>query len=246
MRLRAAGGRNDFSHWGDDLIGSVYRANMEAMREKLHEALECNTGEIVGVDADLAKVATFTKRTIRCIPDAGWLLEADTKHVKTLLQLFECEDAPGSPVPGSKGARRPLENEMNADGVIIELDQWERAECRKHVGLLQFVANDRLDLTYAVKEVRRDAARPTMARRRMVKRTVRYFKSLPRAVLCFGWCERSGTLVVTADADHAGHSESRRSTSSGSSKSTVMFWASGRPRSLQWHSPAKRASSWRL
>ena len=54
-----------------------------------------------------------------------------------------------------------------------------------------------------------------MVSRRMVKRTVRYLKSFLRAVLCFGWCERSGTLVVTVDADHAGCSETRRSTSSG-------------------------------
>ena len=52
---------------------------MEAMKEKLHEALECNTGELVGVDADLAKEATFKKRTIRCIPDAGWELEAENE-----------------------------------------------------------------------------------------------------------------------------------------------------------------------
>ena len=44
---------------------------------------------------------------------------------------------------------------------------------------------------------------------------ISHFKSVPRAVLCFGWCERSGTIVVTVDADHAGCSESRRSTSSG-------------------------------
>ena len=121
---------------------------MEATKEKLHD--ECNIGELVGVDADLAKEATFTKRTIRCVPDAGWELEADTNHAKTLLQWFECEDARGSPVPGSKDARRPLEHEMEADGAIIELDQEERAEYRKHVGLLQYIANDRFDLKYAV------------------------------------------------------------------------------------------------
>ena len=136
--------------WGDDLVGNSYRANMEVMKEKLHEALECNTGELVGVDADLAKEATFTKRTIRCVPDAGWELEADTKHAKTLLQWFECEDARGSPVPGSKDARRPLEQETETDGTTIMLDQEERAEYRKHVGLLQYIANDRFDLKYAV------------------------------------------------------------------------------------------------
>ena len=99
--------------------------------------------------------------------------------------------------------------------MIIELDQGERAEYRKHVGLLQYIANDKVDLKYAVKEIRRDAARPVVVHRRMVKRIVRHLKSVPRAVLCFGWCERSGTIVVTVDADHAGCSETRRSTSSG-------------------------------
>ena len=135
--------------------------------------------------------------------------------MKTLLQWFECEDARDSPVPGSKDARRPLEQETEADGTTTVLDQEERAECRKHVGLLQYIANDRFDLKYAVKEVRRDAAQSTVVSRRMLKKIVRYLRSVPRAVLCFGWSERGDTVVVTVDADHAGCSETRRSTSSG-------------------------------
>ena len=84
-----------------------------------------------------------------------------------------------------------------------------------HVGLLQYFADDRFDLKYKIKEVRRDAARPTMVSRRMVKRIVRYLKSVLRAVLCFGWCERNESLVVTVDAHNAGCTETRRSTSSG-------------------------------
>ena len=49
----------------------------------------------------------------------------------------------------------------------------------------------------------------------MVKKIVRYLRSVPRAVLCFGWSERGDTVVVTVDADQAGCSETRRSTSSG-------------------------------
>ena len=139
---------------------------------------------------------------------------SDTKHVKTLLQWFECEDARGGPAPRSKDARRVLEHEMDA-GKVIELNLEERAEYRKHVGLLQYIANDRFDLKYEVKEARRDAARPTVVCRRMVKRIVRYPKSVRRAVLCFGWCERSNTIVLTVDADHAGCSATRRRTSSG-------------------------------
>ena len=135
-----------------------------------------------------------------------------TKHLKTL-QWFECEDARGSPVPG-KDARRPLKHETAVDGTATVLDEV-RAEYRKHVGLLQCIANDRFDLKYAVKEVRRDAARPTVVSRGMVKQIVRYLKSVPRAVLCFGRCERGDRVVLTVDADHASCSETRRSTSSG-------------------------------
>ena len=35
---------------------------------------------LVGVDPDLLKEATFTKRTIRCIPDAGWELGHETRE----------------------------------------------------------------------------------------------------------------------------------------------------------------------
>ena len=35
---------------------------------------------------------------------------------------------------------------------------------------------------------------------------------MPRTVQCFGWSERGDTVVVTVDADHAGCSETRRST----------------------------------
>ena len=202
--------------WGDDLVGSGYRANMEVMKENLHEALECNTGELVGVDADPAKEATFTKRTIRCVPDAGWELKADTKHVKTLLQWFECEDARGSPVPGSKDARRPLEHETEVDGTTTVLDQEERAEYRKHVGLLRYIANDRFDLKYAVKEVRRDAARPTVVSRRIVKKIVRYLRSVPRAVLCFAvtqsWSQWMQIMQAAVKRVAAHPAESFRST----------------------------------
>ena len=118
-------------------------------------------------------------------------------------------------MPGSKDARRHLEHEFEADGTIIELDQEERAEKRKHVGLLQYIVNDRFNLKYAVKEAQRDAARPTVVSHRMVKKVVPYLKSLPKAVLCFGWNEHNDTVVVTVAADHAGCSKTRRSTSSG-------------------------------
>ena len=70
------------------------------------------------------------------------------------------------------------------------LDQEERAEYRKHVGLLQYIANDRFDMKYAVKEVRRDAAQPTVVSRRMVKKIVRYLRSVQRAVTVL-WMERT-------------------------------------------------------
>ena len=137
-------------------------------------------------------------------------------------------------------ARRPLENEMNAEAVTIELDQWERAEYRKHVGLSQYVVNDSFDLKYAVKEVRRDAARPTMVSLRMVKRIVRFLTSSQfrgRCCVSVGASavECSWSLWMQLMQAAASHAAARPV---GSSKSTVMFWASVdhavHSGSLQW------------
>ena len=51
----------------------------------------------------------------------------------------------------------------------------------------------RFDLKYAVKEARRDAARPTVVTRRIVNKIARYLKSVPRA-RCFTFV---GTNAVT-------------------------------------------------
>ena len=44
--------------------------------------MKCSSAtlELVGVDPNLLKEATFTKRTIRCIPDAGWELGHETRE----------------------------------------------------------------------------------------------------------------------------------------------------------------------
>ena len=63
--------------------------------------------------------------------------------------------ARASPVPGSEDALR-----VDSDETFFKVD-LERVECIEHVGLLQYIANDRFELKYALQEVRRNAARPT-------------------------------------------------------------------------------------
>ena len=96
------------------------------MKIILQTELECNTSDLVGVDEDLAKEATFTKRKVRCAPERGWELEADPKHAKTLLHWFGFEgDAVRGSVTGSRETRKPQKDELDDNGELIPLRSRE-------------------------------------------------------------------------------------------------------------------------
>ena len=201
--------------WGDDLIASGWRSDMADMGDNLHEHLECNVCQLVGADPDLGKEARFTKRVIRCVPGTGWEYEADVEHVKRLIAWYGCEDARGGATPGTKDMRKPTADELDADGNVVKLSAAGKAEYCTTVGLMQYISNDRYDIKFAVKELKRDAAEPTEVNQRMAKRLVRYLRAVPRYITVFRWAPRAGALIVTVDADHAGDEQTRKSTSSG-------------------------------
>ena len=78
-----------------------------------------------------------------------------------------------------------------------------------------YVALDRPDTQYAVKELMRKLSKPTVADMIALKRVARYFLGAPRLVLRYPWRPLSRTLEVYCDSDHAGCPWSRKSTSGG-------------------------------
>ena len=77
------------------------------------------------------------------------------------------------------------------------------------------MAMDRADIQFAVKEMCRSMANPTIGSWRQLKRLARYLKKRPRAVVKFDFQERSHTVDGYSDSDWAGCRRTARSTSGG-------------------------------
>ena len=83
---------------------------------------------------------------------------------------------------------------------------------------LNYLAQDRPDLQYSVKEVARRMAAPAQGDWALMKRVGRYLLGAPRAVQEFAWQELQCKFDTYVDSDWAGCKSSCRSTSGGVAK----------------------------
>ena len=82
--------------------------------------------------------------------------------------------------------------------------------------LLNYIAPDRPDLQYAVKEAMRRAADPTVGYLKRLKRIGRFIVGAPRRAIAFPWSRDASNIVeVLVDSDFAGCPRTRRSTAGG-------------------------------
>ena len=78
-----------------------------------------------------------------------------------------------------------------------------------------FLAIDRPDISFAVKELCRGMARPTKHDEVALKRVARYLIGKLRMILHFGWQERPRGVTAMTNSDWAGCLKTRKSTSGG-------------------------------
>ena len=81
--------------------------------------------------------------------------------------------------------------------------------------LLNFVAMDRPDLLYSVKEVMRHMSKPTSDDMIKLKRIIRYIRTVPRYAAKFPWHTPAKSIEIYTDSDHAGCPITRKSTLGG-------------------------------
>ena len=95
-----------------------------------------------------------------------------------------------------------------------QLQMEQESKLRRVITVLNYLAQDRLGVGFAVKAVAREMAHPPRAPAK-VEWLPRFLKDRPREVLHFGWQPMPGSVVVQSDSDWAGCSRTRRSTSGG-------------------------------
>ena len=96
-----------------------------------------------------------------------------------------------------------------------EITGAEATKYRAMVARAIFLAQDRTDIAYAVKELSRRMAKPRTKDMKNLKRLGRYLIGKERAVVKFNRQSRTGLVNVWTDTDYAGCVETRKSTSGG-------------------------------
>ncbi len=115
----------------------------------------------------------------------------------------------GLSAPGRKQTKEELDRED------VPLEHAAASEYRARTARANFMAVDRPDVSYAVKELCRGMSAPTKRDSEALKRLARYLLVTPRVVLHFGWQHKPKLLSVYTDSDWAGCVRTRKSTSGG-------------------------------
>ena len=208
---------------GDDFVSAGNEVNLRAFRTKLEERFKIKT-QIVGHGGreDVQSEARVLNRIVRATED-GWEYEADQRHIEMLIDGLGLGQAKGVCTPGEE--EKKWEEEENKE----ELSAEEARRFRGHAARLNYLAADRPDIAYSVKEVCRAMAKPTKGAWKKLKRIVRYLVEARRTVTEYPWQGQEGEVEAYTDSDWAGCRQTGRSTSGGAitiGDHFIKAWAS--------------------
>ena len=163
------------------------------------------------MEGDHREVRILNK-VVRWTPE-GIELEADPRHAELVVRELGLEGAAASKVPGVKPTK---EEEASAAGGE-PLGKEEARRYRAVAARLNYLAPDRMDLAYSVKEAARSMASPRHAESDWdkLKRLGRYLIARPRLVYKYEWQKGNDRITMYTDSDWAGDKSTCKSTSGG-------------------------------
>jgi hypothetical protein len=192
---------------GDDFFAEAAAAELDWFEAELMKKFEGKVKGRLRQEGDELRILNrVVRRTAR-----GYEWEADQRHAELIIAgVGLAPDSKPLMAPG----RRLTSKELSADDEE-ELAAEEASKYRAIVARANFLAGDRPDIGYAVKELCRGMAKPTSRHASALKRLARYLVGRPRVVLHFEWQSAPATLDVYSDSDWAGCAVTRRSTTGG-------------------------------
>ena len=208
MLVRRRGAGISASVRGVDVTVKASREDAEWLIRKFKERYEIKT-QMIGEAADLDKQLQILKRTVRWSSRGLWM-DADPRHVKEVIRALGLEGASPAPTPGvaAKGETRVEDNEDSTDP---ELGREETTMFRAVAARLNYLSQDRPDITFATMKLCSKMSRPDAQDSMNMKRVGRFLVRRPRVGCLFEWQAHPSALHAFADADWAGDRQSRKS-----------------------------------
>ena len=193
---------------GDDFVVEGQQSDLDWVRDVLAAKYLLKVRGILGPEPCDQKRIVILGRVVDWRADELWW-EADPRHVEKILEACGMISGNSGVVPGAK-----LQEE---DGDDQQLAGEDLAKYRSVTATANFIAQDRPDVRFAVKELCRDMAKPTRGSWRKMKKLARYLKGQPRVVqkIKFDVDGLGDEVKVIVDSDWAGCASTRRSTNGG-------------------------------
>ena len=192
---------------GDDFVTEGRREDCDWFKKKLEGRFEIKT-KMVGLRADEVREERILNRVIR-VTGKGWEMEADQRHADIIIHRMNLK--------GANGVKTPCDDEKSWEIEVNEneLDYKEGKLYRELAARANYLAQDRPDIQFSVKELCRGMCRPTKGDVKKLRRLARYLISTPRMITKYDWQEEQGTMRGWSDSDFAGCRRTAKSTSGG-------------------------------
>ena len=174
---------------------------------QLEKRFEIKT-KLVGMMSDEAKEERILNRVIR-VNAHGWEMEADQRHADILIEQMNLKNAKGVSSPGEDQKR--WEEEENS----VLLEGAEAKRYRELAARANYLAQDRIDIQFATKEICRGMCTPCKGDVKKLRRLARYLITVPRMVMNYHWQQDTRQIKGYTDSNFAGCRTIAKSTSGG-------------------------------
>ena len=167
---------------------------MSWFRSCLEARFEVKTS-MIGHGPNDASEGRVLNRIIRAT-SGGWEYVGDQRHAELIVQSLNVEKSTPVTTPGEDQKK-----EKEEESVL--LDVARASGYRQIAARANYMAQDRADTQFAVKEVCRGMANPTVGHWRQLQRLGRYLRGRPRAVTKFHFQNRPCQVGGCSDSDPA-------------------------------------------
>ena len=189
---------------GDDINALGHRADLDWLRAELEANFEVKFRARLGPSTTDDKAVRVLNRVITWTPN-GILYEPDQRHADLVVQALDLANAQPVCTPGTRNSDKvtnPIDN--------VTLSAADSTKYRAAVARANYLAADRSDIAFAVKELSRGMAHPTHGDMTALKRLGRYLLDKPRMVTEFNYQDNPYSITAWTDSDYAGCARTRK------------------------------------
>ena len=205
---------------GDDIVSCGPETSLRWLNSELKKLYLIKMRGMIGPEVGDEKVASILNRTVSWT-HSGIVYEADSRHAARIISQLGLEAANGTKTPGGAGSEEAKDE--------LELDSNQSTQYRMIAARLNYLAADRPDLQFTVKEICRCMSRPTQGSWNMLKKVGRYLCAHKRMVIKFPYQPYVECIKVYVDTDYGGCRRTRKSTNGGAAMwgaGLIKSWAS--------------------